>query len=240
MISIIAATQEEISTFISRLNSTEKIQENKVKFIEGKFLDVPVTTVISGVGIKKARTATEKAIKRYKPKFIVSAGFAGALNPRLEIGDLILPDWIASSKFNDKKLFFGSLPYIPFNFVKGGIVSENRFVNNQKEKLDLFLKTGADIVDMETWGVIESAEKENVRTVSLRSVSDTTNQKLPRMEMIYGRDSVLDTRKSFDYFKKNPSHIINFLKFKYLDLRKARIKLNSFLEVLIPILNEIE
>lgn len=240
MISIIAATQEEISTFISRLHSVEKTQLDKVKFIEGKFLDIPITIIISGVGIKKAKTATEQVIKRFKPKFIVSAGFAGALNPKLQIGELILPDYAVSLNNSDKKHFFNSLPYISFKFNKGVVLTENRFINDPKEKLDLFLETEADIVDMETWGVLETAEKSSAKVISVRSISDTTKQNLPRMEMIYGRDSTFDTKKSFDYFKKNPYQIINFLKFKYVDLRKARIKLNSFLEVLIPIINEID
>lgn len=239
MIAIIAATNEEISPFLSNLNSKNRVEHNKIIFIEGKFLDIPVVVSISGVGIKKARTTTDHIIKKYNPKFIVSAGFAGALNPKLKTGDLVLPEWAASLRAEDKKTFYNSLPYISFKFNKGGILTENRFINNQKDKLDLFLQSGADIVDMETWGVLESAEKNSTKVISARSVSDTTKSKLPRMEMIYSKDSTLDKEKSLNYFKKNPFEIINFLKFKYIDLRKARISLNSFLELLIPILNEL-
>ena len=239
MIAIIAATREELSSFLSNFNSDNEVKHNKIIFIEGKFLDIPVVISISGVGIKKARTATEYIIEKYNPKFIVSAGFAGALNPKLKTGDLVLPEWAMSLKTENKKIFYSSLPYISFKFNKGGLLTENRFINNQKEKLDLFLQSGADIVDMETWGVLESAEKNSAKVISIRSVSDTTNSKLPKMEMIYGKDSTLDREKSFKYFKKNPFEIISFLKFKYVDLRKARISLNSFLELLIPILNEL-
>lgn len=239
MISILSATRDEISIFLKELKGLNEQKTQYDEIIEGTFLDISIVIAISGIGIKRARAATEKVIKKFKPKFIVSAGYAGALNPRLKTGDLILADWVMSLKLGHRKNFDNTLPYIPFNYLKGGILTENRFINDQKEKLDLHLNTSAQIVDMETWGVVETADKHNVRVLSVRTISDTTRERLPRMERLYSKNSEFDLRKSMAYFKENPLQITNFIKFRFLNMEKAKIRLNSFLTILVPILNKL-
>ena len=91
---------------------------------------------------------------------------------------------------------------------------------------------------METWAIAETALEKNVKHISVKAVSDTTSSVLPRMEKIYDNDSNIDYKKSANYFKSNPSEFFNFIKFRFFDMRKARIRLNSFLELLIPVLNK--
>ena len=60
------------------------------------------------------------------------------------------------------------------------------------------------------------------------------------MEKIFNRESKIDLNKSLAYFRSYPIQALKFLKFKYVNLRKARIRLNSFLSVLVPVLDSID
>ena len=237
MIGIISATEEEISPLLQSLSGKKASAYGKSSFIQGRLLDIEVTVAISGVGLKRARNCTNTLIKKFKPRVIISASFVGALNPKLELVDVIVADWSLSLKNDEKISLENKLPYIGFNFNNGGILTENSFINTKEKKLDLFVKSGAEIVDMETWAIADAAKKLETAVISVRAVSDLVNQHLPRMEQIFGKESKIDYKKAFRYFKSNPSEIYNFLRFKYVNLRKARIRLNSFLTLLIPVLN---
>lgn len=237
MIALISATEDEVSGLLSSLKNKKISNSGSIKFIEGKFLDIDMVVSIPGVGIRKARNCTNTLIKKYNPGTVISAGFAGALNPKLRLGDVVIPDWTLSLKNQEKIYFEKSLPYIAFKYLTGGVLTENSFINVKERKLDLFVRSGADIVDMETWAIVDAARKLNTGVISVRAVSDLTNQHLPRMEQIFGKESKIDYKKAYNYFKTNPSELFNFLRFKYVNLRKARIRLNSFLHLLIPLLN---
>ncbi len=240
MIALISATEEEVSGLLGTLTSKKISTSGNVKFIEGKFLDINIVVSISGVGIRKARNCTNTLIKKYKPNTIISAGFAGALNPKLQLGDVVIPEWVLSLKNSEKIVLGIKLPYIAFKFINDGILTENSFINAKEKKLDLFVRSGADIVDMETWAIADAARKLDTKIISVRAVSDLTNQHLPRMEQIFNKEAKFDLKKAFGYFKSNPGEIFNFLRFKYVNLRKARIRLNSFLFLLIPVLDTID
>ena len=240
MIAVISATKDEISILLNKISDQESISVNSIEFIKGNFLKTPVLTAISGVGIKRARNCTNTLLQRFSPEIIISAGFAGALNPKLEVGDLFLPDWVMSRKFKRKIILDNKLPYLAYNFSTGGLLTENSFINTREFKLDLFIESSAELVDMETWGIAERAMEKSIRLISVKAVSDTTGSRLPKMEKIYNSDSKFDLYKSADYFRSRPLEFVNYLKFRFIDMRKARIRLNSFLELLIPVLNKMK
>jgi len=238
MIALISATEDEVSGLLNTLTGKKTSTVSSIKFIEGRFLNIDIIVAIPGVGIKKARNCTNTLIKKYKPGIIISAGFAGALNPKLGLGDIVIPNWSLSLKNKEKIQIDNKLPYIAYKYINGGVLTENSFINVKEKKLDLFVQSGADIVDMETWAIADTARNLDTRIISVRSVSDLTNHHLPRMEQIFNKEAKVDYKKAFGYFKSNPSEIFNFLRFKYVNLRKAGISLNSFLFLLIPVLNQ--
>ena len=240
MIAIVSATKEELSFLLNKISNKESVIINSVEFVKGNYLSTPLLVAISGVGIKRARNCTRTLLQKFRPEFIVSAGFAGALNPKLKVGDLVIPDWVMSLKAENKIFLANKLPYLAFNYTNGGLLTENSFISNREKKLDLFVESSADIVDMETWAVAEVAGEKNISLISVKVVSDTAGSSLPRMEKIYGHDSKIDYRKSAGYFKSDPLQILKFIKFRFIDCRKARIRLNSFLELLIPVLNKMK
>ena len=101
MIGIISATKDELSLFLNKVSDQELISSPSGEIIKGNLLKTPLMIAISGVGIKRARNCARTFMQKFKPKIIISAGFAGALNPKLDVGDLVVADWVTSLKLKN-------------------------------------------------------------------------------------------------------------------------------------------
>jgi hypothetical protein len=99
---------------------------------------------------------------------VILAGFAGALDPNLMIGDVVL-DWPAG----DLK---GPAPAGPFRLgrihVAGGIVA------TAEQKSTLFVETGASAVEMEGDAVRRLLGGTGVPLIGLRAITDAADEAL--------------------------------------------------------------
>jgi adenosylhomocysteine nucleosidase len=234
LIAIVSSTWEEIKGIVAILSKSEDGEWEGVRYISGKISDKPVLLVITGVGIKRARKATSFIIQKFKSDLVISAGFGGALSPGLKVGDIVIGEWVLSLKRNEKRILLSDLPHVEHDFIKGGIITENRFIYDPIEKKKLFEKSGALTVDMETWGVAEAAIRGGVKVLSVRSISDEFSETLPDMGFIFDAKSVvLDKRKAFTYFLSHPSHIISYIRYTKFNTKKSSNSLSSFLRKII-------
>jgi len=95
---------------------------------------------------------------------VILAGFAGALDPSLRIGDVVLdcpPGWIAE-----------------FNGHRGSICCSPHIVSTPQQKSELFRRTGALAVDMESEIVRARAVEAGIPLISIRAISDSADQSL--------------------------------------------------------------
>lgn len=99
------------------------------------------------------------------PDCIVLAGMAGALDPSLDIGDVIVDVRAEGCA-------------IPPNWIAGTIHTSQRVVATPAEKQRLLSTTKALAVDMESGVVRKWAEHTGVPLVVIRSISDTADQTL--------------------------------------------------------------
>jgi len=113
------------------------------------------------------------------------------------------------------------------------VLTENRFVNDSEEKAKLYKATGAPLVDMESWGVMEAAKQSKTRLIIIRSVSDLASDDLPKIQKFYDENANFVYRKAFLYFISQPGQITKYLKFRFVYLRNSTISLNNFLKELI-------
>jgi len=237
LVAVLCATESEIRGFLGRLNIVERGRVDGLSYFDGEFPaalgDIRVLVVITGVGIRKARKAANAVINRVSPSYLISAGFCGALDPSLRVGDAVLGEGVFSRVKGENITLFSDLDPGGLEVVKGGLLTENRFISSAAEKSALYRETRALCVDMETWGAAEAASQKGVTLVALRVVSDTYREVLPEMGRIMRPKGGVDLAKALKYFFYNPSKFVPFFAFRFIKSKKAAVKLEkSIAEVL--------
>lgn len=134
--------------------------------IRGAIESVPVVVAHTGVGAAAAARRSAAIVASEAPRLIVSAGFAGGLQPSAPAGAVIF----------DAR---GSAIAPPPGCVPGRIVSEGAVVESAAAKAELGGRTGAMAVDMETAAIGAAAEEAGIPAVALRVISDPADADLP-------------------------------------------------------------
>ncbi|HEV3079652.1 MAG TPA: hypothetical protein VGY66_07725 [Gemmataceae bacterium] len=149
-----------------------------------------LTVLVLETGIGQART--EAALNwllskpvlgnvPYQPRVILSAGFAGALQDGVKIGDVVLATEIGD--LNGKRwpvTWPGELPAGEWrpSLQRGRIVTSGKLVGNADIKEALFKKFKALAVDMESASVARLCAKHDVPFGCLRVISDEVTSAL--------------------------------------------------------------
>ncbi|MGE3819694.1 MAG: nucleoside phosphorylase, partial [Isosphaeraceae bacterium] len=90
-VGIVAALEIEVGYLIDRLEGVRRYSGAAGTVVEGVHADKLVAVIVGGVGRVAARNATTTLLDGHRPRWIVSAGFAGALDPDLRRNDVLLP-----------------------------------------------------------------------------------------------------------------------------------------------------
>ena len=135
-----------------------------------------VTLIHTGVGDSPAgRENLRAALDRIRPCCVVSAGYAGGLQPAVSIGDLILAENFSSPALLDLALC--TLADYPPRV--GTLLTQTTIAETAAEKTALGLATGALAVDMETAWIASVCLDAGISLLSLRVVSDAAAQSFP-------------------------------------------------------------
>jgi adenosylhomocysteine nucleosidase len=179
-VGIVAALPIEIEDLTQGLKKVRKYQSAGAPVIEGESGGKIVAVAISGPGQAAARRAAELLIIGHRPRWIISAGFAGALNPAFARNDLVLPDELidrqGAQQTVDKPA--GLAARTPHHC--GRLLTVDRPVTRREEKQELWQTFAADSVDMESAAVAAVCHEKLVRFLSLRVISDDAHAELPR------------------------------------------------------------
>ena len=89
-VGIVAAMPMEVGDLVNGLKKVWKYQSVAVPVIEGEYRGKIIAVAIGGMGRAAARRAAEVLIAGHRPRWLISAGFAGALNPAYARNDLIV------------------------------------------------------------------------------------------------------------------------------------------------------
>ena len=117
----------------------------------------------------------KKFLHQQQCKYLISAGFAGALDRELRVGNLLLSENFSSPEllnsprldFADDEIFMGKLATVP------GIV------DSKSERDRWAAQSGAAAVDMETQFIAAACAAQGIPMLSLRAISDTDSEPLP-------------------------------------------------------------
>jgi len=179
-VGIVAALPIEVSDVIDGLKKVRKYQSATVPVIEGEYGGKIVAVAIGGPGRPAARHAAELLISGHRPRWIISAGFAGALNPAFARNDLILPDEVIDQQglrhvVDQPPALMAGYPH-----ARGRLLTLDHLVVRSQEKEELRRTFEADLIDMETSAVAAVCNEKLVRFLSIRVISDDAHGDLPR------------------------------------------------------------
>lgn len=200
-IGIIVAEPEEHEAIEKIVEIKSKKVIFELMFTEAVINNKEIILVKCGVGKVNAARTTQLLIDRYDPNYIIDVGVAGALNPMLEIGDIVIGETLVQHDF-DITAFGHTKGYIPgigeriysdeelirkfeqaidnkkdrnYKIEKGTIASGDIFCTEIPMKDKIYAKFSAECVEMEGAAVAQVCNLCNKPFMVLRSISDKPN-----------------------------------------------------------------
>src|SRR5437667_11344043 len=104
------ALPAESSEFLRRLDNKLCTSRNAIRIIRGTLDDREIEVLHTGVGEKVCRQQLGKFLENQQFDFLISTGFAGALNDEMQVGDLLLAKNFSTIDLNEKRSSFSRLP----------------------------------------------------------------------------------------------------------------------------------
>jgi adenosylhomocysteine nucleosidase len=139
-----------------------------------------VAVVTSGAGTARARRATEALVDVHRPRWIISAGFAGGLSPALARHDLLMADSLVDGDGQQLPFDLRIDPAtLPGEVHVGLLLTVEKVVHRPEEKRRLGEQSGALAVDTETAAVAEICRERGVPMLGVRIVTDAVAEQLP-------------------------------------------------------------
>lgn len=218
-VAVIFATGSESGGLEDLLSDVRRTQGSSFVVAQGTLAGRRVAIAISGVGLDKARRATAAVILGHKPRWVLSAGFAGGLQPELAKGDFVMVDKIVDTAGKqlsiDLHIDADQMRRHPGLHV-GRILSVDRLIPKPKEKASLGQQHSALSVDMESIAVAEACRAERVRFLGVRIISDAVDEELPaELSVIITRsNTVRKMGSAFGSLMRRPGVAKDFLRLR--------------------------
>lgn len=193
---IIGAMEEEIRRLKERLSQAEIVKRGKFEIISGCLGNHEVHLIKSGIGKVNASISTVLLIQHCQPDVIINTGSAGALDPGLKVGDIVISQALRYhdvdvTSFNYELGQMAGMPaeYYPNPLlvrkaqeqarrlgkepVIGTIVSGDQFIGQEDKRLAIrqhFPRARA--CEMESAAIAQTCTVFQVPFVIIRAISD--------------------------------------------------------------------
>jgi adenosylhomocysteine nucleosidase len=210
MIAVTFALPAESSGFLRRLHNKSQSDRNGVTAISGEIDNRAIEVFHTGVGQKVCRQRVDRFLQDRQFDCLISAGFAGALNDQLRVGDLLLAKNFSTLDLSKTRSSLADLPIHVAN-----LLTVPSMIESREERKEIAQTTGAVAVDMETEFVARACAERGVPLLSLRVISDTPRQPFPApASVLFDLD---EQRTNFGrlgfYLARNPAAIIRLIFF---------------------------
>jgi adenosylhomocysteine nucleosidase len=231
-IGIIGAMDEEIVYMKESLDIYGESIFARNHFYEGTYKNKEVVLCKSGVGKVNAAITTQILIDRFQVTHILFTGVAGALDPGLEVGDIVISSSAMQHDIDASHLSpdfpKGTIPMFAFaseflaepqlialaekaaekfsgTYVKvGKVLSGDQFIADRRLVEEYREQFDGSCIEMEGSAVAQAAFLNEVPFVIIRSISDKANGEAPAS---FGEFTSLAAKRSSDMVE----YIIEFL-----------------------------
>ena len=190
-LAIVAALEREVRPLVKSWRATEKEHDGRrFRFFENG----EVVLVCGGIGPVAARRAAEAVIALFEPNILCSAGFAGALDPKLRVGDLIRPSTVINAGDGSRTLVEDG----------DGVLVSLGSVASPAQKSKLRESFGAGTVDMEAAAVARSADARGKEFTVVKAISDEMDFEFPAIERFVDAEGKFSERRFALYASIRP------------------------------------
>jgi nucleoside phosphorylase len=218
-IGLIAAMKEESDALLRRVKKPERTMLGPFRGFRFELAGRKCILVTSGMGVRRAAEATRALVAECHPQRLISFGIAGAVEPDLEIGDVV-----AAESFC--RLEAGVISQ-PFPLASLPVAAREAAVRALEEPgARLFtgtaITTGGSqvssqttgtlnhpILEMETAGIAQVAIENNIPLLALRAISDGPRAPIPfDLGEVMDADANMKIGKLMQAVIRNPKIIL--------------------------------
>lgn len=243
MLVLLGAMKREIAGLKGKMVIEETSAEGNSRFYKGKYGSKDILLGQTGIGKRKAESATEFILNRYPATAVVSFGISGALVKELIAGDTVLGKILYSREEDQTGNQKSPNPiYSDANMISTAVKVRGKTASlfqvnsvttmipasHPKEKLALSTAYGAEIVDMESYWIGRIVSSRDIPFLSIRSISDCSEDSLPPFDRFLGPDK-LYLKKAILYFLAHPVELAGLFHL-YRQTRKAEKNLTAFMD----------
>ncbi len=210
MIAVTFALPAESSVFLRRLGNKSRNHRHGITTIRGKINDRTIEVLHTGVGKKTCRQRIASFLQEQRFDCLISAGFAGALNDKLHVGDLLFAENFSTVQLDEMRASPGS-PLIHH----ANLLTVPSIIDSFEERQKIAQTTNAVAIDMETELIARGCAEHGVPLLSLRVISDTPSEPFPGPSKILfdverQRTHMLKLAKFFIAHPNRVPHLIQF------------------------------
>jgi len=204
MIGIIGAMEEEITALKTKLELKEVKQIKSLEFYTGFLHSKKIVLVRCGIGKVNAAVCTQILIDNFEIEQIINIGVAGGINPKLNIGDIVISLNAVEHDF-DTTAFGDPIGYISrmgmedaffkadkklidiakkaaeniknINVFVGTIASGDQFISSKESKDRIKNNFNAYCTEMEGAAIAHTCYLNKIPFVIIRAISDKADEK---------------------------------------------------------------
>lgn len=174
MIAVTFALPAESSEFLRCLRNQSRTDRSGIRTIRGAIDDRAVEVLHTGVGEKVCRQRVAKFLQDQQFDLLISAGFAGALNDQLKVGDLLVAKNLSTVDLSSTCASLSSMP-----IHTGDLLTVPALIDSSEERNRIAQTSGAAAVDMETEFIARTCAEHSIPLLSLRVISDALDEPFP-------------------------------------------------------------
>ncbi len=197
-IAIMGAMPEEIAPLLERVENVKKVDYANNSYYEATYKGKELVIAYSKIGKVFSLLTASTLLEKFGCSTLLFSGVAGAINPNLKIGDLIIAEKLCQHDL-DISIFGHDFGYVPegakfvesdeklraiakevasknnLSVIEGTIATGDQFVASNERKEFISKNFQADALEMEGASVAVVCDALNVPFFVLRAISDTAN-----------------------------------------------------------------
>ncbi len=207
-IGIIGAMELEVATLKNLMKVENIVKKAGMDFYEGTLDGKPVVVVQSGIGKVNAGMCVQILADLFSVTHVINTGVAGSLNPKLDIGDILVSEKALQHDMDVTPLGYapGQIPGIDtlafpadkamtetavsacrrvnpdINVLTGLVVSGDQFISSKEVKDRLVEVFHGDCAEMEGASIAQAAYLNGLPFIVIRAISDKADDSAAGMD----------------------------------------------------------